>query len=290
MLGQNDTSLQDNNESALVKTPLKPMGFGEILDTTFSLFRKHFTLFLGLVAFSIFGELAGHLLTDFFDFFFFRYFPLGIGTVIFSATFSIIGIGGIVIGTGATYLSETSTIRSVLETTTQRFWQLLGSTLLWWLVIGGLTITIIGIPFAIYFAVRWGLFLGPVMFEQPKVSNALRRSSELVKGTWWQMFGMLLAIFLFSTLVHMILEISIGFILILTNLGGEIGFIDILEWGLLSEPFENSTPLFYTILLAIHLCVYAISHPIWIIGITLLYFNQRIRKEGFDIEIQAQNT
>ncbi len=290
MLGQNDISLQDNNESTLATTPLKPMGFGEILDTTFSIFRKHFTLFLGLVVFSIFGELAVYLLTDFSDSFFLRYFPLGIGIVIFVVTFSIIGIGGIVIGTGATYLSEEITIRSVLETTLQRFWQLLGSTFLWWLVVVGLTVTMIGIPFAIYFAVRWGLFLGAVMFEQPKVSHALRRSSELVKGTWWQMFGMLLAIFLFGELVHMILEISIGFILILTNLVGEIGFIDIIEWGLLSEPFENSTPFFYTILIVIHLCVFAISYPIWIIGITLLYFNQRIRKEGFDIETQARDT
>lgn len=27
--------------------------------------------------------------------------------------------------------------------------------------------------------------------------------------------------------------------------------------------------------------------PIWVIGSALLYFNQRIRKEGFDIEMMA---
>lgn len=290
MLGQSNASLQGNSESALGMTPLKPMGFGEILDTAFSLYRKHFSLFLGLVAFSVFGELTVHLFLDFSVSFFSRYFLLGIGMVIFAVTFSTIGIGGIVIGTGTAYLSEEITIRSVLQRSIQRFWQLLRCLLLWWLVTGGLALTIIGIPFAIYFAVRWGLFLGPVMFEDTKVSNALRRSSELVKETWWQMFGMLLALLLFSTLIHMILEISIGFILILTNLGGEIGFIDILEWGLLSEPFENSTPFFSAILFAIHLCVYAVSFPIWIIGIALLYFNQRIRKEGFDIEIQVRDT
>lgn len=290
MLGQYDASLQDNSESALGMTPLKPMGFGEILDTAFSLYRKHFSLFLGLVAFSVFGELTVHLFIDFSVSFFSRYFLLGIGMVIFAVTFFTIGIGGIVIGTGTAYLSEEITIRSVLQRSIQRFWQLLGCLLLWWLVSGGLALTIIGIPFAIYFAVRWGLFLGPVMFEDTKVSNALRRSSELVKGRWWQMFGMLLALLLFSTLVHMILEISIGFILIFTNLGGEVGFIDILEWGLLSEPFENSTPFFAAILFAIHLCVYAVTFPIWIIGIALLYFNQRIRKEGFDIEMQARDT
>ncbi len=290
MLEQNNTSLQDNNKSTLATTPLKPMGFGEILDTTFSLYRKNLTLFLGLVAFSVFGELALHLFTDFSDFFFSRYLLLGIGMVIFAVTFFTIGVGGIVIGTGATYLNEDITIRSVLQHTIQRFWQLLGCLFLWSLVVGGLTVTIIGIPFAIFFAVRWGFFIGTVMLEKPMVSTPFRRSGQLVSEMWWQMFGMLLALFLFSTLVHAIFEISIGFILILTHPGGEIGFIDILEWGLLSEPFENSAPFFQAVLLVIHLCVYAISFPIWIIGITLVYFNQRIRKEGFDIEMQARDT
>ena len=128
------------------------------------------------------------------------------------------------------------------------------------------------------------------MLEKPVVSTPFRRSGQLVSEMWWQMFGMLLAIFLFSTLVHAIFEISIGFILILSNLGGEIDFIDILEWGLFGESFENNTSLFYAISLVIHLLVYVISFPIWIIGITLLYYNQRIRKEGFDIEMQARDT
>ena len=290
MSEQSNTSLQNNSESTLATTPLKPMGFGEILDTTFSLYRKHLTLFLGLVAFSVFGELAVHLFTDFSDFFFSRYLLLGIGMVIFAVAFSMIGIGGIVIGTGATYLNEDITIRSVLQQTIQRFWQLLGCFFVWSLVVGSLAVTIIGIPFAIFFAVRWGFFIGTVMLEKPVVSTPFRRSGQLVSEMWWQMFGMLLAIFLFSTLVHAIFEISIGFILILSNLGGEIDFIDILEWGLFGESFENNTSLFYAISLVIHLLVYVISFPIWIIGITLLYYNQRIRKEGFDIEMQARDT
>ena len=282
----NDTSRNHNSEPTVVTTALKPMRFEDILDTTFSLYRKHFSLFLGLVAFSVLAELASHLLVDFSEFFFHRSRLLGIATILITVTFSIIGIGGIVIGSGATYLGENITIHSVLQRTMDRFWQLLGCFLLWLLVVAALTVTIIGIPFAIYFAVRWGLFLGTIMFEKPVISIALGRSSELVKGMWWRVFGMLLAILLLSTVVHAIIEISIGFILIATNLVSEVDFIDILQWGLLGESFESSTPLFYAISIVIHLVVYAISFPIWIIGITLLYFNQRIRKEGFDIEMQ----
>ena len=262
------------------------MRFEDILDTTFSLYRKHFWLFLGLVAFSVLSELVLHLLSDFSQLFFDDSFLLGIAAVLITITFFVIGIGGIAIGSGATYLGENITIRSALQQTMDSFWQLLGCFLLWSLVVTVLTVTVIGIPFALYFAVRWGFFIQTIMFEKPVISIALGRSSELVKGMWWRVFGMLFAILLLSTVVHAIIEISIGFILIATNLVSEVDFIDILQWGLFGESFESSTPLFHAISIVIHLVVYAISFPIWIIGITLLYFNQRIRKEGFDIEMQ----
>lgn len=287
MREQNETSRNHNSESTVVTPALKPMRFEDILDTTFSLYRKHAWLFLGLVSFCVFAEFGSHLLIDFSEFFFGRSFLLGIATVLITVTLFVIGIGGITIGTGATYLGENITIHSVLQRTTHRFWQLLGCFLLWSLVTTVLAATIIGIPFAIYFAVRWGLFLGTALFEEPVISSALKRSSELVEGMWWRMFGTLLAIFLFSTMIHAIIEISIGLILVATNLVSEIDFIDILEWGLLGTSFESSTPFFYTISIIIHLVVHAISFPIWVIGITLLYFNQRIRKEGFDIEMQV---
>ena len=277
-----------HNSEPIVGTPaLKLMGFADILDTTFSLYRKHFALFLGLVAFCVLSELGSYLLVDFSEFFFHRSLLLGIATILITVTFFTIGIGGIVIGSGATYLGENITIHSVLQRTVDRFWPLLCCFLLWSLVIGVLTVTIIGIPFAIYFAVRWGLFPGTIMFEQRVISIALKRSSELVEGMWWHMFGMFLAILLLSTVVHATIEISIGFILIATNLVSEVDFIDILGWGLFGTSFEAVTPFFYAISIVIHLVVHAISYAIWIIGITLLYFNQRIRKEGFDIEMQV---
>ena len=287
MQEQNDLSRNHNTKPTVGTTALKPMRFEDILDTTFSLYRKHFPLFLGFVAFYVLSDLALHLLIDFLEFFSQHSLLLGIAIVLIAMTLFIIGMGGIVIGSGATYLCENVSISSVSQRTMDRFWQLFGCFLLWLLVVSVLTVTVIGIPFAIYFAVRWGLFLGTIMFEKPVISIALRRSSELVEGMWWRVFGTLLAIFLLSTIVHSIIEISIGFILIVTNLVTEVDFIDILEWGLFGESFENVTPLFYTISTVIHLGASAISFPIWIIGITLVYFNQRIRKEGFDIEMQV---
>ena len=287
MQDQNGTLRNNNSESTVVTPVLKSMRFADILDTTFSLYRKHFWLFLGLVSFSLFAELASHLLVDFSQFFVQRAPLIGIAIILITVTFSVIGMGGVVIGSGATYLGENITIHTTLQRTIDRFWPLMGCFLLWCLVISCLAVTIVGIPFAIYFAVRWGFFLGTIVFEKPVISIALKRSSELVKGMWWRMFGTLLAIFLFSAIIHAVIEISIGLILVATNLVSEIDFIDVFEWGLLGTSFKSSTPLVHAISIVIHLVVHAISFPIWIIGVTLLYFNQRIRKEAFDIEMQS---
>ena len=290
MLEQNNTPQAGNSEPTSGIPPLKPMGLGDILDTIFSLYRQHFRLFLGLVIFSVCAELALHLLLDRSEFFFDTTFPLGLVIAVIAVAFYIIGVGGIAIISGATYLGEDITIRSVLQRATDKFWQLLGCFFVWSLVIGALALTIIGIPFAIYFTVRWGLFLGTVMFEESTVKQALRRSSELARGAWWQLFGTLLVLLLLSTLVHAIFEISIGFILISANVWSDIDFIEIIEWGLFGEAFDSNTRLFYAISTGIHLIVYAFSFTVWIIGITLVYLNQRIRKEGFDIEVRASST
>ena len=286
MLRENNTSRHQNGERILT-TRLQPMGFSDILDTTFSLYRNHFWLFLGVTTVYLVGELGQLLLGDFLEFFFSRSFLLGIAIVALTGTFLIIGIGGIVIATGATYLGENITIRSVLHQTIHKFWRLVGYSFLWSLVVGGLAITIIGIPFAIYFAVRWGFFVATVLLEPPLVKAAFRRSSELVRGMWWNIFGMFLAIYLLSTALHSIFEVSIGFIFVITELAGEIDFVQILEWAILSESIAGITPFFFVLTTAIHLAVNVVTFPIWGIGLTLLYFNQRIRKEGFDIEMQV---
>ena len=205
MLEQNNTSRHQNGEHTLT-TRLQPMGFSDILDTTFSLYRNHFVLFLGVTTVYLVGELGQLLLGNSFESFFSHSFLLGIAIVVLTGVFSIIGIGGIVVATSATYLGENITIRSVLQRTIHKFWYLVGCSFLWSLVVGALTITIIGIPFAIYFAVRWGFFVATVILESSLVRDAFRRSSELVSGVWWKIFGMLLAIYLLSTALHAILK------------------------------------------------------------------------------------
>ena len=52
-----------------------------------------------------------------------------------------------------------------------------------------LTITVVGIPFAIHRFIRWSLFAEACMLDDLSATESLRRSSELVRGRWWRTFG-----------------------------------------------------------------------------------------------------
>ena len=57
-----------------------------------------------------------------------------------------------------------------------------------------LTITVVGIPFAIHRFIRWSLFAEACVLDDLSATESLRRSSVLVKGRWWRTFGFTLLV------------------------------------------------------------------------------------------------
>jgi hypothetical protein len=49
-----------------------------------------------------------------------------------------------------------------------------------------LTVTVVGIPFAIHRFIRWSLFAEACMLDDLSATDSLRRSSMLVRGRWWR--------------------------------------------------------------------------------------------------------
>ena len=125
-----------------------------------------------------------------------------------------------------------------------------------------LLITCIGIPLGIYFAVRWSLALQALVLENREPIGALSRSSELVKGDWWRVFGILLV---FALLGQATVLLPMG---ILAEVAG-----------------DSANPLVSLIIVGVA--------PIpgillMTLGPTLLYYDLRLRKEKFNIDIMAQ--
>lgn len=283
MLDPTDSSKSNNREMPI----FEPMGFTDILDGMFSLYRRHFRVFVGVAAVDIFAEFIVQVLVDFPQFIQPDFVQLVVALVI-TIFGLIVSIGGIVIASATLYLGGRITVRTALEQVLQRFFPFLGCALLWSFVVVVLAVTIVGIPFALYFAVRWGFFVETLLLEDVSARDALKRSSELVSGMWWRMCGMLLAVYLLSTAIHALFEISVGFVLVLSGGVGEVDFIDIIEWGTVGNSiFAPDDLILYIMMTGIHLALSLFTFPLWVIGVTLLYFNQRILKEGFDIEMLA---
>lgn len=112
-----------------------------------------------------------------------------------------------------------------------------------------LTITVVGLPFAIGRYVRWSLFAEACALEDRTAGGSLRRSAELVRGRWWRTFG-------FSALV-----------IVLTAISGPL-----LGVGLLLLTDDSLT--FINIAGAL---VYTITVPYAAIALTLYYFDLEAR-------------
>jgi hypothetical protein len=66
----------------------------------------------------------------------------------------------------------------------ERFWRLLAAPLLAALTVLALAITLIGIPLAIWLAVRWALVQQEIVFHDASVGGAFRGSARLLRGRW----------------------------------------------------------------------------------------------------------
>ena len=287
---------------------LQPMRFTEILDTTFSLYRKHFLLFLGIITVYFLGSLVTYSLEGFLQ-------DTALKDLVpnlVSIPFVLVSMGGVIVATAAIFLDRHITSTGALKQTLPRFWHLLGGYLLWAAVLiipfivsllfltsfvirGTSSISILFIPFAfapflIYFAVRWGFVFEVLLLEKTNVKNAFKRSSELVRDTWGRVFGVLVLILLLSVAIHYIFEISLGTIFILTKMAGGIDFKELIQWSVMEEDLSSSNLIFYAVMTCTDLILKTLIFPIWVIGIVLLYFDLRIRKERFDIEVQVDDS
>ena len=146
--------------------------------------------------------------------------------------------------------------------------------------------------------VRWIFCSLAAVFEEKSAVRSLKRSGELVKGGWWRVFGMVIGIFLLSFFILSILPMSLGLISGVTDgvqVGEEVSQEDESLLDMLASMYVLELPDPTSWLSFVHCAiwsclVYAIDClilPVGVIGVTLVYFDRRIRKEGFDIEMRA---
>ena len=287
--------LSPNMSSNEVSTTasLQPMGFMDILDTLFGIYRNHFRLIFSICTVHFILTLGVKLSTGISTFFFENSGLQGLAMAINSVAtwittlISLFFLGAFLFTAAQIYLGKSITAGAAFSQVTRRFWSYLGSSLLLMIVVALLALTVIGIPFAIYLGIRWGFYGQAVLIEETSATNALKRSRELVRGTWWRVFGIMLSIFLLSFMIEIVLQFFLLYAFGFTEaISADDGVLEMFRRMVTPELTAWTGVAAYIIQSFINNAVTSLILPLTPVGITLLYFDRRIRKEGFDVEPQ----
>jgi len=175
----------------------KPRDLSQIIDGAISLYRQNFGEFLGIAAvalpldvvaavvpLTISNRVASLIATVLI------YIPVLVVNIIVTAAIAR-AIADVADGQPADF---NRAYRQVLDR--------LGALLLAALRVIGITVliamTVVGIPFAIYLGVRWFFIAQAVVIENTNSGDALSLSADIVKGSWWRTFGIVIIVSLLA--------------------------------------------------------------------------------------------
>lgn len=121
------------------------------------------------------------------------------------------------------------------------------------------------------YLVYWGVAMPSIVLEGHKAVGALKRSYLLVEGQWWRVFGISLVFGLVA--FGLVIMVSIPFAIAVLLAIGEGG---------------ESSPASTIIGFLAAATTSVIVPPVIFIAGTLVYFDLRVRKEGFDTDRLSQ--
>ena len=246
-------------ESHVSDAPItKPMDLGAILDGSFSLYRRHFAVLVGSV-----GILTVPLAL--------LAIPFGPYALLLTVLAGLItpAVGALVVGDVA--VGREPTIGGVWSRLGRLILPLVLTGILVWFVValGTLLLIIPGVLFYVWFA----LSAQAIAIEDRRYAGAMGRSRELVSGSWWRVFGILIVIGLVTGFAS---QIVAQFISALLGVVGVNGGFDLLH------PSQSGSASSLPAVLSSTVASLLIG-PISALAAALLYFDLRLRKEGTDI-------
>ncbi len=258
---------------------LRPLSVGEVLDASFKVVRQSFgvlalCVLVVAVPLEIISTLVAASTSD--NAFNLDSAPANdISTGTAAAGQLLIGILGLVLTTlataacfravSSTYLGEKPTVGESLSFAASRLLPLIWLSILYsfGLIIPFLLLLLPGI----WLAVAWSLSYPALLAEDVRGFKALGRSFRLVSGRWWATFGALVVMFLIVVVISAIVGVLLGAILV-ASLDNE--FVA----GVLTTLINIGSSL--------------ITVPLFAAVLTIIYYDLRVRKEGFDLSVLAR--
>jgi len=314
--GARNVSSYIREEVFMEGVELRPLSLGELLDRTFTLYRNHFWLFVGIMAIPAslsiplntyvlmrggspipFGRPAPQN-------------PLAIFTFTYLALVILIwmahslALGAVTFAVSDSYLGRSSTVRGAYGRISGRFWRLIGLVFNVGIRVFGVAIVAVmvaafgagllavgvravfnsttgaivagiimfvlilaGFALAIVFALRYAVSIPSMLLENITGSAAIRRSVALTRGRRGHIF---MAAFLTSIIAYVGVIVFQGpfwFAMILH--ASKMGQLP--PWIVYGMSFGGAVGG-------------SITGPLLMIVIVLMYYDMRIRKEGFDLQ------
>jgi hypothetical protein len=257
---------------------LRPLSVGEILDAGFRLLRVRFwTLVLcvlvPIVPLTIVATILQASTNE-------NAFNLDTTTTTSDSGAAVVGalLGGLLQGAAialgiaacikvisAAYLGERAAVGDSLRYGMSRFVALIGAYLLTLLILIPSFIALF-IP-AIYLGVKLSVTFPAVVVERAGPGRAIGRSFKLTRGNWWRVFGVVVVMFLIAAVINFALT-------------------SVLVPALLANDVSEVTVAVLDTILSI--IGFAITYPLWASVLTVLYYDLRVRNEGFDLQLLAQ--
>lgn len=262
-------------------TALRPLTLGELLDRTFHLYRNNFGLFVGIAAVA--------------------YLPLFIIRLVFgvlqiSALQGHVGavaamvIGGLVAvvcyllsvaaaqaatvtAVSSVYLGQATTVGESYSRVKDKIVRVALAMIGMGIGIGiGLLLLIV--PGIILF-LMWALTIPVVVLEDADLFEALRRSRDLTAGHRGRVFLIILLFALLIYLFTMLWDVPLTLML--------------LHGGVQSMKQRLTSPGFIIVSDSFAFLTDALLTPLMTIAFSLMYYDERVRKEAFDIQLMMSS-
>ncbi len=299
-------------------TNLRIMNWIEIIDRAFHLYRKHFLLFIGIsIIYTILSVSVDELIE-----FLWKNNPYRLIEILTSSLLSQLAVGVLVIAATEIYFQRQITIRDSFQRFKNIHPRYLGSVFIYLiplllpsliiplslrLLIRGdilaisylspviiFSVYLLTYSVTTYFEITWKVYVPVIVVEGGMKPKPLRRSRDLIRKAWWRVFGTIFTLNILLRAIRLIFVSSFVLLLGLIGLMGDAPVLDIVEYVLRSSvglfsgdpPIESgSTP--YVILRSLRIVAGVLTRPLFAITIMVIYFNQRVKREGFDIEMTA---
>jgi hypothetical protein len=283
---------------------LRPLSVGEILDRVFSLYRSHFWFLCGLASVSASVSVATGILR----LIFLHYSTPTVASPAYSMSVAAIAmvqagcylmaysltLAATTIAVNAFYLGEPTSMEIALRSALPlwmrclgiAFWQ--GWSALWVFfvlllllipvalipgtrgagpILAGVLLFIgffAGIVYGVIAYLRNSLAVPAAVVEGLRVRAAMRRSKTLATGRIGRIFLLILLVYVLW-LIAGIIEVPFALLAVRSHAAQQF--------------------LMQAVVLAVNFVVTSLVGPIAAIGLCLFYFDERVRREGFDIEM-----